>query len=335
MAAVSDADFNRAVKFSLAKRGTPNIYLKPKQLEALKAIVQQKRDVLAILPTGYGKSVTYQLVPNMCNFLFQGGNYCSIAIIVSPLTALMMDQVEKIKMQGQSTAIIQAECLEAVNFNDREINVHGDSVENVLRGRVSILLMLQGNFVIGCVSKNVVCVVADEAHCIMDWGYDFRPDYGKLDTIASIFPSKPFIALTATAPVAYQDAIIEKFAMQNPLRVLENPNRSNIFYDIRQRPPAIKKSNEEQFEKLINGFGCQLKELKNNFPLTIIYTSLHLSNLVMTNIFLLSASMFPLTDCLHNFQNHHLWHLTSATFYLEFLLFHKGCQPCLQASFHP
>ena len=110
----------------------------------------------------------------------------------------------------------------------------------------------------------------------VDRGYDFRPDYGKLDTIASIFPSKPFIALTATAPVAYQDAIIEKFAMQNPLRVLENPNRSNIFYDIRQRPPAIKKSNEEQFEKLINGFGCQLKELKNNFPLTIIYTSLHL-----------------------------------------------------------
>ena len=110
----------------------------------------------------------------------------------------------------------------------------------------------------------------------VDRGYDFRPDYGKLDTIASIFPSKPFIALTATAPVAYQDAIIEKFAMQNPLRVLENPNRSNIFYDIKQRPPGIKKSNEEQFEKLINGFGCQLKELKNNFPLTIIYTSLHL-----------------------------------------------------------
>ena len=60
-------------------------------------------------------------------------------------------------------------------------------------------------------------------------GYDFRPDYGKLDTLASIFPSKSFIALTTTAPVAYQNAIIETFAMRNPLRVLENPNRSNIF----------------------------------------------------------------------------------------------------------
>jgi len=55
--------------------------------------------------------------------------------------------------------------------------------------------------------------------------------------------------LTETAPVAYQDAIIEKFAMQNPLRVVENPNRFNIFYETKQRPPAIKNSNEEQFEK--------------------------------------------------------------------------------------
>ena len=101
--------------------------------------MQQKRNLLAVVPTGCGKSVIYQLVSNICNFLFQGGNYCSIAIIVSSLTALMMDQVEKIKKQGQSTAIIQAECLEADNCNDLEINVHGDSLENVLRGRVSTL----------------------------------------------------------------------------------------------------------------------------------------------------------------------------------------------------
>lgn len=63
----------------------------------------------------------------------------------------------------------------------------------------------------------------------VDRGYDFRPDYGNLDTLASIFPSKPFTAVTATAPVAYQDSIITKFAMRNPLRVVENPNRSNIF----------------------------------------------------------------------------------------------------------
>lgn len=97
-----------------------------------------------------------------------------IAIIVSPFTALMMDQVEKIKMQGQLTAIIQAECLETDNLNDLVINVHGDSVENVLRGRVSILFshpeVLVSNskcweiLLSDVYQKNLDCVVADKAH---------------------------------------------------------------------------------------------------------------------------------------------------------------------------
>ena len=95
---IQNIEFERTLKFSLTERGTPDLKFKTtKQLEALRAVVQQKRDVLAVLPTGYGKSLIYQLVPSMFNFLLYGGKYCSIAIIVSPLTALMMDQVEKIK----------------------------------------------------------------------------------------------------------------------------------------------------------------------------------------------------------------------------------------------
>ena len=177
MADVSNIEFDRALKFSLTERGTPDLKLKTKQLEALRAVVQQKRDVLAVLPTGYGKSLIYQLLPSMFNFLLYGGNYRSIAIVVSPLSALMMDQVEKIKKQGQSAAIIRANCSEA----DREtgIEVQGDSVENVLCGRVSIVF---AHPEVLCSSKKcremllsdvyqrkVVCVVADEAHCIVDW----------------------------------------------------------------------------------------------------------------------------------------------------------------------
>ena len=132
--AVLNDEFDRAVKFSL---GMSDITLKPKQLEALRAVVQHNRDVLAVLPTGYGKSLIYQLLPKMFNFLFHGGNSCSIAIIVSPLTALMLDQIEKIKKQGQSAAIIQGSCSEA--DNDIGISMQGDSVENVLCGRVSIV----------------------------------------------------------------------------------------------------------------------------------------------------------------------------------------------------
>ena len=146
----------------------------------------------------------------------------------------------------------------------------------------------------------------------VDRGYDFRPDYGKLDILASLFPSKSFIALTATAPVAYQNAIIEHFAMQNPLRVLENPNRSNIFYEINQRPAAVKENNEDQFEKLINKLGSELKELRIKFPLTILLFTLLFtyavlvtiylnSNLVISSIFLLDVCIYPVTDYLLNF----------------------------------
>ena len=128
--------------------------------------------------SGYGKSLIYQLLPNIFNFLFDGRNYYSIAIIVSPFTctALMMDQVEKIKKQGQSAAIIQANCLEA--DNDLGINVQGDSVDNVLCGRVSIVFAHPGVLVSSnkcremlsdVYEKNVDCAVANEAHCIVDW----------------------------------------------------------------------------------------------------------------------------------------------------------------------
>ena len=69
MADVSNIQFDRALKFSLTERGTPDLKLKTNQLEALRAVVQQKRDVLAVLPTGYGKSLKYQLLPSMLNFL--------------------------------------------------------------------------------------------------------------------------------------------------------------------------------------------------------------------------------------------------------------------------
>ena len=124
---MSNIEFDCALKFFLIERGIPDLKLKAKQSEALRSVVQQKRDVLAILPAGYGKSLIYQLLPSMFNYLLYGGKYCSIAIIVSPLTALMIDQVE-------SAAIIQAKCSEA--DNQTGIEVQGDSVGNVLCGRV-------------------------------------------------------------------------------------------------------------------------------------------------------------------------------------------------------
>ena len=85
-----DFQFLNSLRYSLTKCGTPDLQLKGKQFEAVKAVVHQKKDVLAILPTGYGKSLIYQVLPNMFNFL-RNDELQSIAIIVSPLTTLMVE----------------------------------------------------------------------------------------------------------------------------------------------------------------------------------------------------------------------------------------------------
>ena len=91
MAPVSNSEFDEALKFALSKRGWPDFRLKPKQPQAIKAVVQQKGDVSAVLPTGYGKSLICQLLPNICMFNLLILSNSSIALIVSTLTALMVD----------------------------------------------------------------------------------------------------------------------------------------------------------------------------------------------------------------------------------------------------
>ena len=82
--------------------------------------------------------------------------------------------------------------------------------------------------------------------------------------------------MTATAPKAYQDVIISKFGMKNPVKIVENPNRPNIFYEVIRRPPSNKECNEDQFENLLGEIADGLKLQKEKYPLTVIYTSLEL-----------------------------------------------------------
>ena len=170
---VSECDFQRALSFSLRQRGNPEFKLKVKQVEAIRAVVREGKDVLAVLPTGYGKSLIYQLLPNMFDCLERNnrGIQSSIVIVVSPLTALMLDQVDKITRCGQTAALLQVV--------DQGFSVHGDSEENVRGGRVAVLfghpeLFLSSTSVRDMLlsdvyQRNVVSIVADEAHCIVEW----------------------------------------------------------------------------------------------------------------------------------------------------------------------
>ena len=149
------------------------------------------RDQLAVMATGYGKSLCFQFPP-----IYKNG----LTLCVSPLISLMEDQVIKLRQQG-----IGAELLGSAQTNQNA------ALETVFAGKVSILYVTpefcdKGVKTIKYISErlrgqglNITCVAIDEAHCVSQWGHDFRDSYRKLGSLRSTLPGVPFLAMTATA----------------------------------------------------------------------------------------------------------------------------------------
>ena len=192
---------------------------RPKQEEIVLAALEG-RDVLAILPTGGGKSVCFQ-VPAMMR---EG-----IAIVVTPLIALMKDQVQNLANRG-----IKALCVNA-GMSRREVEL---TLNNAAYGDFKFLYVsperlgtqLFKNYL---QEMNVSFIVVDEAHCISQWGYDFRPDYLQIGQLRELVDA-PIIALTATAtPKAAQD-IMERLGFREKCLIKSGFERPNLSYIVRQ-----------------------------------------------------------------------------------------------------
>src|SRR5690606_25306966 len=145
-----------------------------------------KHDTLALLPTGGGKSLCFQ-VPAM---VMEG-----ICIVISPLVALMKDQVEGLKSRGINAVAIYA------GMGKREIDI---LLYNCIYGDIKFLYLSPERLLSDLVRvrisyMNVNLIAVDEAHCISQWGYDFRPPYLHINAIREILPDVPVLALTATA----------------------------------------------------------------------------------------------------------------------------------------
>jgi len=192
------------------------------QEKIIKSILSGK-DTFVIMPTGGGKSLCYQLPA----LLSEG-----IAIIVSPLIALMKNQVDLIR--GYSSSDHIAHFLNSTLSKTQQKKVKSD----ILEGHTKMLyvapetLTKQEN--ISFFSDiNISFVAVDEAHCISEWGHDFRPEYRKLrDMIEEINPNLPIIALTATATPKVQDDIVKNLALQEPNVFVSSFNRPNLYYEI-------------------------------------------------------------------------------------------------------
>ncbi|MDV2482053.1 DNA helicase RecQ [Methanoculleus sp. Wushi-C6] len=190
----------------------------PHQEEIVDAVLARK-DVLAVMATGGGKSLCYQLPA----LVFEG-----LTVVVSPLIALMKDQVDSLRANGVAAATINS----SLGYGEQKI------IERViLEGRIRLLYVsperaVQPAFLSLLSRADVRLIAIDEAHCISMWGHNFRPEYRRLRVLKERFPRVPVIALTATAIPAVQDDIVAELALKSPVRFVGSFNRKNLTYRV-------------------------------------------------------------------------------------------------------
>lgn len=190
------------------------------QEEIIQTILQ-KRDAFVLMPTGGGKSLCYQ-IPAL---IFDG-----LTVVISPLIALMKDQVDALRLNG-----IKAAYMNSSLDNDELADIY----RQLEREEIKLLYVsperLLGNnqqFLVFLRSLNISLFAIDEAHCISSWGHDFRPEYRLLSSLKKQFPQVPTIALTATADQLTRDDILNKLQLKKPQVFTSSFNRPNIHYRV-------------------------------------------------------------------------------------------------------
>jgi len=192
---------------------------RPLQREIIEHLLT-RQDALVLMPTGSGKSICYQ-VPAL---MLEG-----TALIISPLIALMKDQVEGLKANG-----ITAEFLNSSLDQDEEKTL----MRECLEGRVKILYLSPEKVM--SVSEsflrnlNVSLIAIDEAHCISQWGHDFRPEYSQLKILRDLYPTVPMIALTATADKVTRKDIVRQLEIKSEAVFISSFDRPNLSLSVRQ-----------------------------------------------------------------------------------------------------
>ena len=201
---------------------------RPMQEEIIKNVIQ-KKDSLVLMPTGGGKSICFQLPALMLE---------GTAVVISPLISLMKDQVEALRANGIMAATLNSGNDEAT---DRVIR------EQCKQGNIKLLYISPERFMteivwIGQMMK-VSLFAIDEAHCISQWGHDFRPEYVHLGVLHERFADVPIIALTATADKTTKADIIDKLNLRDPQIFVSSFDRPNLSLDVRRGYSSKEKFN--------------------------------------------------------------------------------------------
>lgn len=222
--------------------------LRPKQKEVIDHVLAGE-NVLALLPTGYGKSLCYQLPSQILP---------GPTLVVSPLIALMRDQVQSLRNRGIDGVTLLNSSIE---YEDQEERISG-----IVSGAYKLIYVAPERFESArfrsLISKiNVSLFVIDEAHCISQWGHDFRPQYRNFSKYIALAPNASLLALTATATKHVRDDIIKSLNLPDIKIVESSFNRSNLHFEV------VDISSSAQKDKEV------LKALSQSSGSNIIYTS--------------------------------------------------------------
>ncbi len=194
---------------------------RPKQEEIVRALTSG-RDVCVVMPTGGGKSLCYQLPA----VLHEGHT----AVVISPLIALMQDQVAQLRQMGIPAVFLNSAVVES---DRREVK------QKAIAGEYRLMYVSPERAVMDGTAEwlkkvPVSFFAIDEAHCISQWGHDFRPEYRQLGKLRALFPDHPIAAFTASATQQVRHDIVTQLALRDPLKSVSSFRRENLRYIVRQ-----------------------------------------------------------------------------------------------------
>src|ERR687889_2785442 len=193
---------------------------RPGQREACEAALAG-RDVMVVMPTGSGKSLCYQLPALLRD---------DLTVVVSPLVALMQDQVEALAARGLGERVALVNAQQDAGSNE-------DALRRAAAGELKLLYVAPERFAaLGFLDRmrevDVGLFVVDEAHCVSQWGHDFRPDYFRLADAARVLGAAAIVASTGTATPRVASDVVRRLALRDPLRVATGVDPPKVSFAV-------------------------------------------------------------------------------------------------------